>query len=183
LTNLKIAMTDRRDIMLTKSIGRSLGLAGLAAVLGLAPHSALATNGTGTATAVILQAITVTQNQAMNFGDIFQTGGAGTVVMTSTGAISGTGFTFYGATAPGQFTAVGSAGAPAVISFSTGDTLTSGANTIAMGSYTTSVASPTTFPGTTGSGSLVFTVGATLTIGATQATGNYTGNYTVTVNY
>jgi Mat/Ecp fimbriae major subunit len=169
--------------MLTKSIGRSLGLAGLAVVLGVAPHSALATSATGQASAVILQAITVTQNTAMNFGDIFQTGGAGTVTLTSAGAISGTGFSFYGTTAAGQFTAVGSAGAPAVISFSTGDTLTSGGNTIPMGTYTTSVTSPTTFPGTTGSGSLVFTVGATLTIAANQASGNYAGTYTVTVNY
>jgi hypothetical protein len=177
-------MMDRRDVMLTKSIGRSLGLAGAAIVLGITSPHAFASNATGHASAIILQAITVTENTQMNFGDVFQTGGAGTVVLTPANAISGAGFSFFGATAAGQFTATGTAGAAAVITFSSGDTLSDGAgHTIPIGTYTTDAGASPSFPGTTGSGNLVFHVGATLTVGAAQAAGNYAGTYTVTVNY
>jgi Mat/Ecp fimbriae major subunit len=177
-------MTDRRDIMLTKSIGRSLGLAGAVVALGLVSQPAGASNqATGHASAVILQAINLVENTAMNFGDIFQTGGAGTVTLTPANAISGAGFNFFGATSAGQFTATGTAGAPAVITFSTGDTLSNGAQTIPIGTYTTDAGASPVFPGASGPGNLVFHVGATLTIAATQAAGSYIGTYTVTVNY
>jgi hypothetical protein len=167
--------------MLTKAISRSLGLTAIALTLGVASQNAVAANATGHASALILSAISVTENTQMNFGDIFQTAGAGTVVLTPGNAISGAGFSFFGTTAAGKFTATGSATAPAVITFSSGDTLSDGAgHTIPIGTYTTDAGATPVF---TASNNLVFNVGATLTIGAAQVAGNYIGTYTVTVNY
>ena len=166
--------------MFTKRTVRLL-TASAALALGLASHQALATSQTGHASAVILSAITVTENTQLNFGDISAPAAGGTVTLSPANAISGTGFTFVGSTAAGNFTATGSATQPAVITFSTGDTLSDGSgHTLAIGSYTTDAGASPTF---NGSGNLTFNVGAQLTVGASQVAGSYSGTYTITVNY
>ncbi|HXZ02220.1 MAG TPA: DUF4402 domain-containing protein [Stellaceae bacterium] len=169
--------------MFTKRMSRSLALAAALTGLGLASQQALATSQTGHANAVILQAITVTENTQLNYADISAPAGGGTVTVTAaaTPSETGTGFTFLGTPAAGQFTATGSASQTAVITFSTGDTLSDGAgHTMNLGNYTTDAGSSPAF---NSSGNLVFHVGADLTVGANQVAGTYTGTYTVTVNY
>jgi Mat/Ecp fimbriae major subunit len=171
--------------MRTKTIVRSLGLASAVVALGFVSQHAIAANSaTGHASAVILQAINLVETTQLNFGDIFQTGGAGTVTLSTGNVVSGAGFNFFGTTAPGVFTATGSGGAPAVITFSSGDKLTDTVgDLIPMGTYTTDQGATPSFPAGTGATNLVFKVGATLTIAANQPSGNYAGTYTVTVNY
>ncbi len=167
----------------TKYWNRSLALAAATVAVGLASDEAMATNQTGHASAAIVQAISINENTQMNFGFIVPPAGGGTVVLSPGNALSGAGFTFLGGNLAGQFTAQGTTGQPAVITFSSGDSLaaTSGPGTpIPLGSFTTDAgASPVFGVGN----SLTFNVGATLTVGASQAPGSYSGTYTVTVNY
>jgi Mat/Ecp fimbriae major subunit len=162
-------------------LGRSLALVAATATFGLASHEALATSQTGHASATILAAITVTENTQLAFASISPPAGGGNVVLTPGNVISGAGFTFIGTTAAGNFTATGAATSPAVITFSSGDTLSDGAShTMAFGTFTTDAGGSPTF---SGGGSLTFNVGSTLVVGAAQVAGAYTGTYTVTVNY
>jgi len=141
-----------------------------------------ATDTTGNATADISTVIALTENTPMAFGDILKDAVAGTLVLGTAGAITGAPGTYVLAGAPsaGQFTANGDASATVAISFSTGDTLISGANSMTLGTFTHNAG---VTPALDGTGALTFNVGASLTVGATQATGAYSGTYTVTVNY
>ena len=58
-------------------------------------------------------------------------------------------------------------------------TLTSGGDTVTVDTFTDDTAGTGTLAG----GSDSFNVGATLNLGANQPAGNYTGTYTVTVEY
>ena len=110
--------------MITKMQNRSLALAAATIALGLGSQQALATSQTGHASAAIVQAIVVTENTQMNFGFVIPPAGAANVVLTPANVISGAGFTFVGGNVAGRFTATGTASQPAVITFSSGDTLT-----------------------------------------------------------
>ena len=117
----------------------------------------------------------------MNFASISAPAAGGNVVLAPAGTIGPVaGFVFVGTPAAGVFGATGSNNSPAVISFSTGDTLTGPGAAMALGTFTTNPASPTTFDNT---GNLTINVGATLTVGANQVAGAYTGTYTITVVY
>jgi Mat/Ecp fimbriae major subunit len=165
--------------MFKKMQTRSLALAAVALAVGLGSHQALATSQTGHASAAIVQAIAVTENTQMNFGFIIPPAGAANVVLTPANAISGAGFTFLGGNAAGNFTALGTTSQPAVITFSSGDTLTGPGTAMALDTFTTDAGGSPVFT----AGSLTFDVGATLHVGASQTAGSYIGTYTVTVNY
>jgi len=131
--------------MLKSRFVRTLALTTAIAAFG-ASHDALATSQTGHASATILQAITVTENTQMNFASISAPAAGGNVVLAPAGTIGPVaGFTFVGTPAAGVFGATGSANQPAVISFSAGDTLTGPGTAMALGTFTTTPASPTTF--------------------------------------
>jgi Mat/Ecp fimbriae major subunit len=167
--------------MLNSRFVRALALTTAIAAFGAASHEALATSQTGHASATILQAITVTENTQMNFASISAPAAGGNVVLAPAGTIGPVaGFVFVGTPAAGVFGATGSANSPAVISFSSGDTLTGPGAAMALGTFTTNPASPTVFDG---SGNLTINVGATLTVGANQVAGAYSGTYTITVVY
>lgn len=165
--------------MFTKVQSRSLALAAATIAVGLGSQQALATSQTGHASAAIVQAIVVTENTQMNFGFVIPPAGAANVVLTPANVISGAGFTFLGGNVAGRFTATGTAGQPAVITFSSGDTLTGPGTAMALDTYTTDAGGSPVFT----AGSLTFNVGATLHVGASQTAGSYSGTYTVTVNY
>lgn len=168
--------------MFTNIRSRSLALAAVSLAVGLGAHQALAANATGHASAQIVQAISVTENTPMSFGLIIPPAVGGDVVLSAAGAPSGAGFTFQGGAVAGNFTALGTATEPAVITFSTGNTLTgpAGSTPMAFDTFTTDAgASPTFQAGNT----LTFNVGATLHVGSAQLAGPYSGTYTVTVNY
>lgn len=151
-----------------------------------------ATSGATSANATIVAPITITTGSAMSFGQVVVGASVGTVVLPHTGNRTRTG----GAT----FSSVG-AGSPAASSFTvTGETgytylvtLPSSAITLS-GTSGAALTGPATMTADTftksivtgdlaGDGTETFTVGATLNVAGSQATGAYTGTYTVQVDY
>jgi hypothetical protein len=141
---------------------------------------ALAAAQTGNASASIQQAISITENTAMDFGIIAVDGSAGTVTISSAGAVSGpAGYTFSGSPAAGTFTDSGDASTAVTISFTAGS-LTGPGTAMTLNNFTHDAGGT---PTTDALGDLTFNVGADLGVNLTQASGAYSGTYTVTVNY
>lgn len=142
--------------------------------------SALATDQTGNASAQIQQAISITEDTAMDFGTVAVDGSGGTVTISAAGAVSGpAGYTFSGSPAAGTFTASGDASTAVTISFTNGS-LTGPGDAMTLNNFTHDAGGT---PSTDGTGDLTFNVGADLVVNAAQASGAYSGTYTVTVNY
>ena len=154
------------------------GAAALTAVL-LSAASSYAITVTGNASAVIRRNIAATETQTMNFGTISSGATAGTVTLSPAGVRTST-LSYYGTSRPGIFSITGEPSTPLTVSFGNG-TLSNGANTMTLSNFTTSTtpASSTT----DSSGNLTLNVGADLAVAANQASGNYTGTYTVTISY
>ncbi len=154
------------------------GAAAFTAVL-LSAASSYAITVTGNASAVIRRNIAATETQTMNFGTISSGATAGTVTLSPAG-VRTSALSYYGTSRPGIFNITGEPSTPLTISFGNG-TLSNGANTMTLSNFTTSTtpASSTT----DSSGNLTLNVGADLAVAANQASGNYTGTYTVTISY
>ncbi|MDI4631616.1 DUF4402 domain-containing protein [Pelomonas sp. V22] len=122
----------------------------------------------------------------MSFGS-FSAGGGGTISLTAGGARTKTGgvlLTSQGALpAAAQFTLSGTPSANVVISLPLDGTtqLDDGSgHFMALNSF---VSSPGPVGTLSGGGTLMLSVGATLTVGNLQAPGSYSGFFTVTINY
>lgn len=136
-------------------------------------------NGTATATVVAPIVITHTSGAALNFGK-FTRGTGGTVVVTAAGAASVTGDVGLVPSSTSSADAFSVAG-DASRSFSiatTGGTVVSGPANMPF-TTTPSAATGTLSAG----GTATFTVGGTLTVGATVPAGTYSGTYSATVAY
>jgi hypothetical protein len=141
---------------------------------------ALAADQTGNASAAIQQAISITEDTAMDFGTIAVDGSGGTVTIDSAGSVTGpAGYTFTGSPAAGTFTASGDASTAVTISFTAGS-LTGPGTAMTLNNFTHDAGGT---PTTDGVGDLTFNVGGDLVVNAAQASGAYSGTYTVTVNY
>ncbi len=140
-----------------------------------------------TATATIVTPIAITNDVDMNFGNVAVNASVGTVVLTPAGARSATGGVSFLAATPGtitaaSFTVTGLAAATYSITLPAAAlTITSGANTMTVDTWTSSP-TPT---GTLTGGTETLTVGATLNVGASQPAGTYISGtpFDVTVNY
>ncbi len=165
--------------MITKVRSRSLALAAATVAVGLCSHQALATSQTGTAKAVILQAIILTENTNLNFGSVLPGASAGTLAVSTTGATTPTGVTYVTGAAAGAWNVTGTSGQTLVVTLDASDSLTGPGPAMTIDTFTHDA--PATFT----SGSVNFHVGATLHVGtaAAQTAGNYSGTYTVVVNY
>lgn len=134
----------------------------------------------GTATAQIVAPITLTHvsGAALSFGTL--TAGTGGTVTISTGSVRTVGGDVSGITgvapAADAFTVTGDANRSFAITTG-GGSVTNGGNSMAF----TTTAAPTA--SLSGSGTASFRVGGTLTVGANQAPGSYTGTYNATVTY
>ena len=143
--------------------------------------------GTGTAAANILSPLTITQNNGLEFGTIATSGTAGTVTIAAQSALDLTWSNVSvinptdNARKSGKFTVTGLAGSTYKLTVPESATIANGSNsmTIAL----TKSAGDTGNILEAGTGTSTFYVGGTLSVGATQATGNYSGSYTVTVAY
>ncbi len=139
------------------------------------------TSDTANVTITIDAPISISAVGDMDFGTMVPTGTAGTVTVTPAGARSSVNVDLLGgvpAAASFDMTGKGSANYSIILPSST--TLTSGANTMTVDTFTHDAgASPRLPPG----GSETFNVGATLNVGATQAAGTYSGTFDMTVNY
>lgn len=145
---------------------------------------ATAASVNGTADAVVVAPLTITENFTMDFGTIApHLTIADVIVMDVAGARNatlGNAQTIGGVGTPAEFTVSGDTAQTFALTYGNG-LLTSGANSMAVTSFTD------TSTGALGSGSETFKVGATISVGINQAVGTYTtapgDEYTVTVNY
>ena len=144
-------------------------------------------SATANASATIVTPIAISKTVDMNFGNVAVSATAGTVVLTPAGSRSLTGGvtlpTIAGTVAAASFNVTGANNYTYTITLpSTALTITSGANTMSVNSFTSNPATPGTLSAT---GSQTLNVGATLNVNASQAAGTYTSGtpFTVTVNY
>jgi Mat/Ecp fimbriae major subunit len=165
--------------MCTNVRSRSLALAAAALTVGLGSHQALAGSQVGHANASIVSAIVVTETTPMNFGYVIPGASAGTLVLSPAGGTTATNVTYLNSAVAGLWNVTGTSGQPMVVTFDASDLLAGPGPSMTMDTFTTDA--PATFT----SGSVNFHVGATLHVdtAANQTAGNYSGTYTVTVNY
>jgi hypothetical protein len=165
----------------------------LASVLASAP--ARAADGTGTANATVVRPIAIGNSSPnLRFGSFSTTGAGQTVAVATDGARTLVGVlgvsNSQSAFGAASFNVSGEAGMTYAITLPTTINITTGgggaAETMEVSSFVSNPSGTGTLSGTAGSnssGSQTLLVGATLTTVASQATGSYTGNFTVTVQY
>ena len=132
------------------------------------------------ANANIIGSIALTRTAHLNFGDIVANA-AGTVIVDTAGARTASGPGLAGGTASAAaFDVAGQSGKTYVVGVPTSAVTINGpsSSTMTVTAFTVS-AGPYTLTG----GADTFTVGGTLTVGASQTIGAYTGNFNVTVSY
>lgn len=147
----------------------------LCALLLLLPAlPALAANKTGN----------TTNTRGLSFGR-FAANTGGTIIMSTAGVRSKTGgvILMNGGTVTSASYSLTESGSGKSLQFTTitlptTATMTSGANSMTLSNFTSDP--PNTVLGT---GRTIVLVGATLTVAPNQAPGNYSGTYSVTVNY
>lgn len=154
--------------------------------LSFSVHSFGQVSATATASATIITPIAISKTVDMNFGNIAVSGTGGTVVLAPAGTRTSTGGVTLpvvaGTVAAASFTVTGLSTYTFSISLpSSPITITSGSNTMTVGTFTSNPATTGTLTG----GTATVNVGATLNVGASQAAGTYTSGtpFTVTVNY
>ena len=127
----------------------------------------------------------VSSTAALSFGS-FTAGSGGTITIGAGGSRMKTGTIILvnqgGSAAAAQFNVTGTPSAVFTISLPVDGTvmLSDGSNTLALNGFVSSPASVGTL---SGGGSQLISVGATMTVGPNQAPGNYSGAFSVTVNY
>lgn len=169
-----------------KTLAKILVVAGCTAVAWTAGAgiSQAATAQANTAAAVILP-VTITKTTDLNFGKFMSGASGGTVVISTGSAQSVTGgvttTASLGTTATAAaFTISGEPTSTYTVTFPAQTNLTGPGAPMTIGTFTT--ASSGTL-GTFGAAPETLSVGATLTVGATQASGTYSGTVDVAVNY
>ncbi|WP_243315621.1 DUF4402 domain-containing protein [Geothrix paludis] len=164
------------------------------ALLLAAPAAFALDNATATATARIYVPITLNKNTDLSFGDIFADPTGGTVTLdpkSTTRTTGGPALATTGTVSPAAFTVGGKRNASYAITLPADGTVTLSGPGAAMlvSKFTASVnngtptATPTGLIPNTAGATQTFTVGATLTLGANQMDGDYTGTFNVTVAY
>jgi hypothetical protein len=161
-----------------------IGAAGVALIsaFGLAGTAQAADTATATAEAEILEALSLTALNSLDFGQI-AVNGAGTVVVAATGGAptcSANLICAAGTSSPGDFEVEGTAGTTVDITIGAASPLTgpganmtlSGLNDSAGGSVVLGVGGISTF-----------SVGGTLAVNAGQVAGTYSSTFDVTVEY
>ena len=159
-------------------LNKKIALLG-AAALALVSTGANAATVSATAEVKILAPVTLTQTTGLDFGVVAAAATAGTVVLTpaSNTRVCSVGLTCVGTAARGAFAVVGTSGYTVAITVAPSTTLTGAGAPMAL----TLVPSATTVA-TTGLPQTFF-VGGTLTVGAAQVAGTYTGTYNVSADY
>jgi hypothetical protein len=143
--------------------------------------SAFAASATGHVSVTILPALAVTENAPIDFGIIGAPKVPGQIVLSPVGTTSGPpGYAVTGSPAAGRLTIIGPPNAAVSIVFSSGDALTGPGPAMPIGSFTHNAGAT---PMLNGAGLLNLSIGATLTVGASQTPGTYAGTYRVMANY
>jgi hypothetical protein len=167
--------------------------AALAAALTLLAMTSQAAQGTASATGTVITPIAITKAADLNFGK-FAPGAGGSITVSTSGAPTSAGIVRSTAVTPtaAKFDVTGDNDATYAITYTgTSTTLSDGQatpNTMAMSIHSDLAAANAT-SGTVSSGTLSATgaqsiyVGGTLTVGAAQVAGTYTGSVNVQVEY
>lgn len=122
-----------------------------------------------------------TEDAAMGFGSVVVDPYGDVITLTSGGGISAqNGSMFIGGASAAAFSAQGDANTAVTISFSSGDSLSGAGSAMAVGSFTHDAGMTPAFDS---GGNISFHVGAALTVNSAQATGGYSGSYTVFLEY
>jgi len=153
----------------------------MVALLGANTYAA---SDTGTATATVMTPISISADTALDFG-AFSPSTGGTVTIATDGARSSTGAVVLSSTDTGNngvFTVTGQASATYAITLPSDGTVTidSGANSMDVDTFTSNPSGTGTL---SGGGSQTLNVGATVTVGSSQAAGSYSGTFDVSVEY
>jgi Mat/Ecp fimbriae major subunit len=170
----KPAFVTKDQFMLNKKIAL-LG----AAALTMVSTGANAATVSATAEVDILAPVTLSQTAGLDFGIVAAAGTTGTVVIAnnSDARTCSVGLACVGAANRGAFSVVGASTYNVVITVAASTTLTgAGAPmTLTLDPSVTSLLATGT--------AQTFHVGGTLNVGASQAAGTYTGQYTVSADY
>lgn len=151
--------------------------------------AAQAATASANATATIVQAIAISKTADLKFGQIVASSSAGTVTIAPAGTRTfgggatngGTSGTSTTALSAASFNVTGYSTTAFTITLPADNTITmsNGSTTMAVNSFTSSPSSPSALVG----GAATVNVGATLTVAANQAQGDYTTTFNVTVDY
>ena len=126
-------------------------------------------------------AITLEQRRDMDFASIAADPAGDTITLTPADDISGTNVSlFIGGTQAALFRARGDRNSAVTISFSSGDFLSGPGANISLGNFVHDAGATPTIGNNQ---QLNFNVGATLTINPAQLGGDYSGTYSVFVDY
>ncbi|SNS91578.1 protein of unknown function [Sphingopyxis indica] len=163
-----------------RTIGMKRALLGAAiAALALNASAAQAATATGTAKAKILRQITLTNTSDLQYATVISGATASTVQVSTAGARTcGSGLTCTGTATAANFNIAGTDGALVDVSGDANVTLTG-----SLGGTMTSTLSYSAASVTLGATGGSFQVGGTLSVGANQTAGDYSGTFNVTANY
>ncbi|MGB3846889.1 MAG: DUF4402 domain-containing protein [Sphingopyxis sp.] len=141
--------------------------------------AAHAASATGTAKAKILRQITLTNTSDLQYATVISGATASTVAVSTAGAATcGAGLTCTGTTSAANFNIAGTNGAVVLVGGDSSVTLNG-----SLGGTMTSSLSYSATSVTLGATGGSFQVGGTLSVGANQASGDYSGTFNVTANY
>ena len=163
-----------------RKFGMKRALVGAAiAAMAMNASAAQAATAQGTAKAKILRQITLTNTSDLQFATIISGATASTVAVSTAGGVTcGAGLTCTGTTTAGSFNVQGTNGAVVLVGGDSSVTLNGSLG--GTMSSTLTYSAPNITLGTTGGS---FQVGGTLSVGANQASGDYSGTFNVTANY
>lgn len=156
---------------------KALGIAGVAFA---SASPAFAQSATGDASVKILTAITVTKSSDLYFGKVLASASAATVDIAENGSRTcGTGLSCYDTATAGGFNVTGTDGETVTVAIANPNISLSDGQGNSMDVALSTSTSTLTLAG--GSGS--FNIAGSLSVGANQAAGDYTGQYSVSVDY
>lgn len=141
-----------------------------------------AATATANVTAKIVPAISIVKQADLLFGELSAGATPGTVVIDPAGSRTATGgVTFAGTTfSVASFTVSGGANKTYSITLPGSITISDGTNTMTVDTFTSNPSGTGTLDA---SGTQTLTVGATLSVGANQPPGTYSGTFQVSVDY
>ena len=172
---------------------RGLAIAALLIAPALAAPALSQGGAQGEAEVIVLRPLSFFKVNDLHFGDIIPSASAGTVTIEPDGSRSRTGGVTLAGNGgePARFAGLGSFNRQVNISLGSNMIWITGPGTrmrvrnFEIGSTPTAILStaPTRFRITSPLGNYNFPVGGTLEVGANQAPGDYSGTFTITLNY
>lgn len=162
---------------------RNLLLVFLFSIYQLSAHAATNSSTTNSASATVVAPVTLVKTADLLFGSVAPAAFAsGTVTVYPTGGRIGSNvvLSLTNSGNPASFYLTGNPGAGFSIDLPNSIILTGPGNSMQLTTFTSSPSSVGSF---NASGNATINVGGTLTIGANQAAGVYSGSFSITVDY